>query len=40
LVGVPERELPANWNVAPTQEIYVMTEGPKLEIMRWGLIPT
>lgn len=40
LVGVPERELPANWNVAPTQEIYVMTDGPKLEIMRWGLIPT
>lgn len=40
LVGVPERELPENWNVAPTQEIYVMTEGPKLEIMRWGLIPT
>lgn len=40
LVGVPERALAANWNVAPTQEIYVMTEGPKLEIMRWGLIPT
>ena len=40
LVGVPERELPANWNVAPTQEIYVMTEGPKLEIMKWGLIPS
>lgn len=40
LVGVPARELPANWNVAPTQEIYVMTEGPKLEIMRWGLIPS
>lgn len=40
LVGVPARELPANWNVAPTQEIYVMTEGPKLDIMRWGLIPT
>ena len=40
LIGVPERELAANWNVAPTQEIYVMTEGPKLEIMRWGLIPT
>lgn len=40
LVGVPERELPSNWNVAPTQEIYVMTEGRKLEIMRWGLIPT
>lgn len=39
LVGVPARELPANWNVAPTQEVYVMTEGPKLEIMRWGLIP-
>ena len=40
LVDVPTRELPPNWNVAPTQEIYVMTEGPKLEIMRWGLIPT
>lgn len=40
LVGVPERALPANWNVAPTQEIYVMTDGPKLEIMRWGLIPS
>lgn len=40
LVGIPERELPANWNVAPTQEIYVITEGPKLEIMRWGLQPT
>lgn len=40
LVGVPERQLPANWNVAPTQEIYVMTDGPKLEIMRWGLIPS
>lgn len=40
LVGIPERELPANWNVAPTQEIYVLTEGPKLEIMRWGLQPT
>ena len=40
LIGVPERSLAANWNVAPTQEIYVMTEGPKLEIMRWGLIPT
>lgn len=40
LVGVPQRELPENWNVAPTQEIYVMTSGPKLEIMRWGLIPS
>ena len=40
LVGIPERELPANWNVAPTQEIYVITQGPKLEIMRWGLQPT
>lgn len=40
LVGLPSRELPANWNVAPTQEIYVITDGPKLEIMRWGLIPT
>lgn len=40
LVGLPSRELPANWNVAPTQEIYVITDGPTLEIMRWGLIPT
>lgn len=40
LVGLPSRELPANWNVAPTQEIYVITQGLKLEIMRWGLIPT
>ena len=40
LVDVPARELPPNWNTAPTQEVYVMTEGPKIEIMRWGLIPT
>ena len=40
LVGVPSRELPPNWNTAPTQEIYVMTDGPTLEIMRWGLIPS
>ncbi|MEY3101653.1 MAG: response associated peptidase, partial [Actinomycetota bacterium] len=39
LVGVPSRELPPNWNTAPTQEVYVMTEGPQLNIMRWGLIP-
>jgi len=40
LVGVPSRELPPNWNTAPTQEVYVMTEGPQLNIMRWGLIPS
>ncbi len=35
-------ELPANYNVAPTQEVAAVLEedgGRRLEVLRWGLIP-
>lgn len=47
--AVPERVLPANYNVAPTQEVYVVCESAdretgdvrrRLAIARWGLIPS
>lgn len=43
---VPERVLPPNYNVAPTQDVYVVREHgdeaarPHLDIARWGLIPS
>lgn len=49
LEQVPERALPPNYNVAPTQDVYVVRdhsaqpdERPQahLEIARWGLIPS
>lgn len=38
----PQTSLPANWNVAPTQQIYaVRAEGGDrvLDAMRWGFVP-
>jgi len=38
----PEVELPANYNVSPTTDVYVVGEGPsgrKMRVMHWGLVP-
>jgi putative SOS response-associated peptidase YedK len=38
----PESELPANYNVSPTSDVYVVGEGPsgrKMRVMHWGLVP-
>ena len=34
---LPERTLPADWNVKPTQDIYII-KNQKIEIASWGLI--
>ena len=48
LDGVPEEELPADYNVAPTKRVYaVLSRAPKpagapvrqLRTVRWGLVP-
>jgi putative SOS response-associated peptidase YedK len=40
----PEVELPANWNVAPTNDVYGVVEGPdgvlRVEVFHWGLVPS
>ena len=38
----PDHELPLNYNVAPTTEVYVVGEGSsgrRLRVMHWGLVP-
>jgi putative SOS response-associated peptidase YedK len=41
----PQRDLPINWNIAPSQEVLVIRYNPKvkqrrsLDALRWGLIP-
>lgn len=38
----PEIELPENFNVSPTTDIYVVGEGPsgrRMRVMHWGLVP-
>jgi len=37
LKGLPNRELPLDWNIKPTQDIYVI-KNENLEISSWGLI--
>jgi putative SOS response-associated peptidase YedK len=37
LKGLPNRELPLDWNIKPTQDIYVI-KNETLEIPSWGLI--
>lgn len=40
---VPERVLPPNYNVAPTQDVYVVRDrdGTRiLDVARWGLVPS
>lgn len=35
--ALPERELPVDWNVKPTQDVYIVTD-EAIEIASWGLI--
>jgi putative SOS response-associated peptidase YedK len=37
LKGLPNRELPFDWNIKPTQDIYII-KNENLEIASWGLI--
>jgi putative SOS response-associated peptidase YedK len=37
LKGLPNRELPFDWNIKPTQDVY-MVKNDSLEIASWGLI--
>ena len=37
LKGLPNRELPFDWNIKPTQDVY-MVKNDYLEIASWGLI--
>lgn len=37
LKGLPNRELPFDWNIKPTQDIYIV-KNDSLEIASWGLI--
>lgn len=39
----PEQTLPASWNVAPTDPVYVVLERHdrrRLQVVRWGLVPS
>jgi putative SOS response-associated peptidase YedK len=48
----PEQSLPADWNVAPTKDVYAVLERPlreaeagpepvrQLRVLRWGLVPS
>jgi putative SOS response-associated peptidase YedK len=40
----PEAELPQNYNVAPTNDVYAVVEGPdgtrRLQVFHWGLVPS
>lgn len=42
--GVADAPLPANWNVAPTSDVYAVAidgaGGRRLDAYRWGLIPS
>ena len=35
--SVPERTLPVDWNIKPTQDVYII-KNDKIEIASWGLI--
>ena len=37
LKGLPNRELPFDWNIKPPQDIYIV-KGENLESASWGLI--
>ena len=40
-VGVPERTLPVNWNIKPTEDIYIIKSVDnqrKIDAVSWGLI--
>ena len=37
LKGLPNRELPLDWNIKPTQDVYIV-KNDSLEIASWGLI--
>ena len=40
-VGVPERTLPVNWNIKPTEDIYIIKNidnQRKIDVASWGLI--
>jgi putative SOS response-associated peptidase YedK len=37
LKGLPNRELPFDWNIKPTQDVYIV-KNDTLEIASWGLI--
>jgi len=40
-VGVPERTLPVNWNIKPTEDIYIIKSVDnqrKIDVVSWGLI--
>jgi putative SOS response-associated peptidase YedK len=40
-VGVPERTLPVNWNIKPTEDIYIIKSFDnqrKIDVVSWGLI--
>jgi putative SOS response-associated peptidase YedK len=37
LKGMPSRELPFDWNIKPTQDVYIV-KNDSLEIASWGLI--
>ncbi len=40
-VGVPERTLPVNWNIKPTEDIYIIKSidnQRKIDVVSWGLI--
>jgi putative SOS response-associated peptidase YedK len=37
LKGLPNRELPFDWNIKPTQDVYIV-KNDSLEIASWGLI--
>ena len=40
LFGFPERpNLPARYNIAPTDPCAVVRPGPSLAVLRWGLVP-
>jgi putative SOS response-associated peptidase YedK len=40
----PEVELPPNWNVAPTNDVYGVVQGAdgglRVEVFHWGLVPS
>lgn len=37
LKGLPNRELPFDWNIKPTQDVYIV-KNDSLQIVSWGLI--
>ncbi len=40
-VGVPQRTLPVNWNIKPTEDIYIIknVENQRsIDVVSWGLI--